>query len=89
MMSDAEVAFATTVEEALEKYMRDIGSDGEVLADWSVVYSRQIIDEDEGVIWANSIISKRGANPNGHIGLHEWGAGVIADIMHDSVDLDE
>lgn len=83
-MSEAQRVFTEKIEAALEEYIATQVDPEDILADWSVVYSRQKIDDDGDIAWANSVLSKRGMNPNGHIALHAWGSSVISDLMMDT-----
>lgn len=74
-MNKAEMEFGHELEAALEKYLAAVQSEenrGEVVADWVVGYTRQMIDDEGEVIWANSLINKHGGNPNAHAGLGTW-----------------
>lgn len=89
MMSEAKKLFQTRIEEALQDYLTSTREDNEVVADWVVVYSRQKIDEEGDVVWANALIAKRSANPNGHIGLLQWGSDIFASDMLEGIELDD
>lgn len=85
-MPEAQAKFEAAIEAALEEYMRDgvemgVAEGGDILADWIVGYTRQKIDDEGDIVWANSMISKHGANPNGHAALAAWTADVVSEVL--------
>lgn len=90
-MSNAERVFGQEIEAALEKYLANTDNhpEGEMLADWVVGYSRQKLEDDGDVTWANSLIRKRGQNPNAHVGLAAWVSDCINNELLDDIEEDE